>query len=178
MRTASEASQPARRRGEFSVRVSVSAPLSRYRGGQFVERTATLLRLRFGDVDDRFGKRVWGLLRQIMPDAARDGSMRVFAGEFFGIGGGFGMRRAIGVALEGNGRHGDDRRFGKPLFQIVVFWLTLREPKSPAIIVNHDGDVIRVIERRRTAVESGVIEARFGEASCHMSFEKSRRYLS
>src|SRR5580700_10499158 len=62
----------------------------------------------FGDVDDRFGKGARGFLRQIVPDAARDGPVRIFAGELLGVGAGLRMRRAVGVAFHGDGGHGDD----------------------------------------------------------------------
>ena len=37
-----------------------------------------------GDVDDGLREGLWGFLRQIVPDAARDGPVRIFAREFFG----------------------------------------------------------------------------------------------
>jgi len=33
----------------------------------------------------------------------------------------------IGVTFKGNGWHGDDRAFGKPLFQIVIFRLAFSQ---------------------------------------------------
>ena len=47
---------------------------------------------------------------------------------------------------------------GKPLFQVVVFRLAFRQAEPPAIIVDHDGDVIRIVEGRRAAIERGVVE--------------------
>src|SRR5437762_5687707 len=64
----------------------------------------------------------------------------------------------IGIALERNSGHGDDRTLRKSLFQIVILRLAFSEAEPPAIIVDHDGDVIRIIERCRAAVECGVIE--------------------
>jgi hypothetical protein len=68
------------------------------------------------------------------------------------------MRGAIGVAFEGDCRHGDRRPFGEPLLQIVVFRLAFGQSESPAVVVDHDLDVIRVVERRRAAIECGVVE--------------------
>jgi hypothetical protein len=32
----------------------------------------------------------------------------------------------VGVAFHGDGRHGDDRKRGQPLFEVVIFPLTIR----------------------------------------------------
>src|SRR5579864_6684574 len=72
-------------------------------------------------LDHRFGKGARRFLRQIVPDAALDEAVRVAAGEFFRVGGRFGMRRAVGVALESDGRHSDRRRAREPLLEIVIF---------------------------------------------------------
>ena len=93
-----------------------------------------------------------------MPDASTDGPERIFAREFFGIGTGVGVRRTVGITLKGDGGHRNDRRLGKPLFQIVIFRLAFGEAETPAVIVDHDGDVIRVVEGRRRAIERGIIE--------------------
>ena len=41
----------------------------------------------------------------------------------------------------------------KPLFQIVVFGLALRQTEPPAIVMDDDSDVIGVFEGRRRAIE-------------------------
>ena len=82
----------------------------------------------------------------------------VFARELLGVGAGLRMRRAVGIALERDGRHRDDRAFGEPLFQIVIFRLAFGEAEPPAVIVDHDVDVIRIVEGRRAAIERGVVE--------------------
>ena len=53
--------------------------------------------------------------------------MRISAGELLGIGTGLGVRGAIGVAFEGNGRHGYDWTLRKPLLQIVEFRVAFGE---------------------------------------------------
>ena len=53
------------------------------------------------------GEGLWGFLRQIVPDAALDDPVLIFAGELLGIGAGLRVRRAIGVALHRDRRHGD-----------------------------------------------------------------------
>ena len=65
---------------------------------------------------------------------------------------------AIGIAFEGNGRHRNDGVFGKPLFQIVILRLALSEVEPPAVVMDHDADVIRVVERCRVAIERRIVE--------------------
>src|SRR6266498_186028 len=110
------------------------------------------------DLDDRVGERFWGFLRKVVPDAALDGPVRIRRGEFPGIGTRVRMWGAIGVAFEGDRRHGDHRPFGEPLLQIVVFRLAFGQSQPPAVVVDHDLDVIRVVERRRAAIERGIFE--------------------
>ncbi len=79
------------------------------------------------DFYDSLGKVLRGFLRQIVPDAALDDPVRVFAREFLGIGTGLRVWCTIGVTFKGNGWHGDDPAFGKPLFQIVIFRLAFSQ---------------------------------------------------
>jgi hypothetical protein len=46
--------------------------------------------------------------------------------------------RPIGITFNGNGRHGDDWAFGKPLFQIVIFRVAFSQVEAPAIIMDDD----------------------------------------
>ena len=80
------------------------------------------------------------------------------AGEFLGVGTGVRVGCAIGITFKGDGGHGDDREFGKPLFQLVVFRLAFGQTEPPAVVMDHDGDVIRVVEGRRAAIERGIVE--------------------
>jgi hypothetical protein len=93
-----------------------------------------------------------------VPNTALDEPERIFAREFLGVGTALRVRCAGGVVLKGNGRHGDDRNLGKLLFQIVVFRLAFSQPEPPAIIMDDDGNVVRIVEGRRTAIERGVVE--------------------
>ena len=104
------------------------------------------------------GKGLRRFLRQIVPDAARDQPVRIFAREFLGIGTRVRMRRAIGIAFEGDGGHRDDRAFGKPLVQIVIFRLAFSQSEPPAIVMDHDGDMIRIVEGCRAAIERRIVE--------------------
>ena len=68
------------------------------------------------------------------------------------------MRGAVGVAFEGDRRHVDDGRLGQAALQRVVLRLAVGEPQPPSVVVDHDVDVVRVVERGRSAVEGGIVE--------------------
>ena len=56
-------------------------------------------------------------------------------------------------------RHRDDRTNREPILEGVISRLALSHTKAPAIVVDDDADVIRVVEGRGAAVERRVIEA-------------------
>jgi hypothetical protein len=68
------------------------------------------------------------------------------------------MWRAVGIAFQSNGGDSDDRGFGQPPFQIVVPGLALSQREPPPVVMDHDGDVIRIVEGRGTAIERRIIE--------------------
>ena len=68
------------------------------------------------------------------------------------------MRGAVGVAFEGDGRHGDDGRLGQSALQRVVLRLAVAQADPPAVVVDHDRHVIGVVERGGAALERGVVE--------------------
>src|SRR5580658_8853925 len=123
--------------------------------------SSDLSSLNFGGVDDGFGKGLRGFLRQIVPDAALDGPMRIFAGKFTGVGARLRMRGAVGVTFHGDGGHGNHRSCGEPLVDIGIFGLAFGEPEPPAIIMDDNRDVIRIVEGRGAAVERGIVEVPF-----------------
>src|SRR5262245_23432268 len=84
--------------------------------------------------------------------------MLVFTGEFPGVGAWLRMWRAIGVTFQGDGRRADHRGGGEPLLQLVVFPLAVGQAEPPAVIMDHDVDMIRVVEGRRAAIEGGIVE--------------------
>src|SRR5262249_20447621 len=100
----------------------------------------------FGNVNDGLSKSLRRLLRQVVSDAALNGEMLVSARELLGVSVGLEGGWAIGSALERIGGHRDDGALGKPLLQVVVFRLAFGETEPPAVIVDHDADVIRIIE--------------------------------
>src|SRR5437868_1948179 len=114
-----------------------------------------------GDADDRFGKSLRGFLREVVTNATRDGPVLVSARKFLRVGTGLRMWCAIGITFKRNGRHRDDGTLGKPLFQVVVFRLTFCLAESPAIVVDHDGDMIGVVKGGCGTVKRGIIEGPF-----------------
>ena len=68
------------------------------------------------------------------------------------------MRCAVGIAFKGDAGHGDARAFGKPLFQISIFRFAFGQAEPPPIIVNHDVDMVRIVESGCAAIERGVIK--------------------
>src|SRR5215471_18375865 len=68
------------------------------------------------------------------------------------------MRRAVGVALHGDRGHVDDRTCRKPLLDIVVFTLAVREALPPAIVVDDNGNMVRIVEGGSGAIERRVVE--------------------
>src|SRR2546423_12449398 len=100
------------------------------------------------DIDDSLGKGLRSFLRQIVPDAARDDPVRISAREFPGIGTGVRVWCTIGIAFKSNSGHGDVRTFSEPLFQLVIFRLAFSQSEPPAIIMDHDADMIRIVEGR------------------------------
>src|SRR5438445_9837909 len=103
------------------------------------QRARSQRRSAFSDnVDDGFGESLRRFLGQIVPDAALDRSMRIFAQEHLCVGTRLRVWCTIGITFKSNGGHGDDRRCGKPLVQIAISRLALREPEPPAVIMDHD----------------------------------------
>src|SRR5882724_11932748 len=112
----------------------------------------------FRDRENGFGKGLRGFLRQIVSDTALDGSVRILAGELIGVGARLGMRSAVRVAFHRDGRHSDDRGGGQPLLEVVVLALAVGEAEPPAVVMDRDGDMIRVVEGGCAAVERGIVE--------------------
>jgi hypothetical protein len=84
--------------------------------------------------------------------------MFVLARELLGIGRRVRVGCAIGIPFQGDRRNADHRELGEPLLQSIVFGLTFRQSKPPAVIVDRDRDVIRVVECRSAAIEGGIVE--------------------
>ena len=93
---------------------------------------------------------------------ALDDLVRALARESLGIGCSVrGRRDAIGITIKGDRGHSDDRTFRKSFFQIVVLWFAGSQAEPPAVIMDHDADVLRVVEGRCAAIERGINEVPF-----------------
>ena len=75
------------------------------------------------------------------------------------------MRCANTIAYHADGGYGEDGSYGKSRFHFVIYRHAFRQTKPPAIIVDHDRGMIRVVERSSAAIEGGIVEVPFGEAS-------------
>src|ERR1700759_2279475 len=113
------------------------------------------------DIDDRLSEGLRGFLRQIVADASLDEPVFVVPREFSRVGSTIRMRCAIGVAFQRDRRHGNVRGSSEALFECVVFGFAFGEAESPTIIVNYDGNIVRVIERPGAALERVVVEVPF-----------------
>src|SRR5258705_11598589 len=94
----------------------------------------------------------------MVADASGDSPVRVFAREFLHIRIRLQVRRAVGVAFKCDRRPRDPWSRTKRFFKFVIFPFAISQSEPPAIIVNRDPDVIRILERRSAAIEGGVIE--------------------
>src|SRR5436190_19270576 len=118
----------------FQLEASAKAPWTRttVRGASCVVASGMRAPPLLGvDLDDGVGKSFRGFLRKVVPDAALDCPVRIGAGELPGIGAWVRVRSAVGVAFEGDRRHGDDRPSGEPLLQVVVFRLAVGQSQPP-----------------------------------------------
>src|ERR1700722_526264 len=109
-------------------------------------------------IDDRLGKGLRSFLRQIMSNAALDDPVSIFAREFIGIGTGIRVRCTVVVTFKRDGRHGNDRACGKPFFEVIILRLALCEILPPAVVMDHDGDMIWGVEGRSTSIERSIVE--------------------
>ena len=80
-----------------------------------------------------------------MPDAALDMSVRILARELLRVRTRVGTRRTVGITLKGNRRHGDHRKFGKPLFKLIVLRFALGQSEPPTIVMDDYADVIGIV---------------------------------
>jgi hypothetical protein len=71
---------------------------------------------------------------------------KVLRGKLIAIGCAVRVDCSVGLAFHGDGGHGDDRNRGQPLFEIVVFPLAVGQAEVPAVLVDRDGDMVRVVE--------------------------------
>src|SRR5262245_2743765 len=92
-------------KAKFNPRRKVIQFRSRFRPGPSSPR----------GLDDGVGKGLRRLLRQVVSDATSDQAMDVFSGKLPRVSFGVRMRGAVGVAFQGDRRHGDGRQFGQPL---------------------------------------------------------------
>ena len=112
-------------------------------------------------LDDGLGKGLGSFLRQVVTDTAVNEAVRILAGEFVGVGTGFGCGAPlaspssvmVGTPMTGNS--------ASRLSSSSYFAFAVRQAEAPAVIVDRDADVIRVVEGGGAALERGVVEVPF-----------------
>src|SRR5262245_35521708 len=68
------------------------------------------------------------------------------------------MWSAVRVAFKRDRGHGNVWELGEPSLERVLLRLAVGEPEAPPIVVNRNGDVIRIVEGSRRPIERSVIE--------------------
>src|SRR5262245_58365543 len=68
------------------------------------------------------------------------------------------MWSAVRVAFKRDRGHGNVWELGEPRLERIVLHLAFGEPEAPPIVVDRNGDVIRIVEGRRRPIERGVVE--------------------
>src|SRR5438874_1932457 len=68
------------------------------------------------------------------------------------------MWSTVGVTLEGDRRDANERTCSELPLQIVVLRLTVGETEPPTVVVDHDADMIRVVERLCRPFERRVVK--------------------
>jgi hypothetical protein len=63
-------------------------------------------------------------------------------------------------------------------FSRSSYFRFLQQALVPAVIVDHDGDVIRIIERRCAAIEHGIVEVPFRRSELPDKLGRIVRYFS
>lgn len=113
-------------------------------------------------VNDCLGELTGSFLRQVVSDTTPEKPMFVWARKPLGVRCRLRMRRAVRVALESDGGHVNDGSARQPRFQVVESRLSLGQAEPPAVIVDHDIDMVRVVECGGTSVERRGAEIPFG----------------
>lgn len=115
------------------------------------------------DFDHSLGKGSRGSLGQIVPGVSLDDLVGIFTRGFPAIGRAVGGRcDTVGFTIQGDRRYSNDRARGEPILEFVIFGVAFSEAKPPAVVVDHDSDVVQVVERRCGAIERGIIEGPLG----------------
>src|SRR6516165_3720737 len=109
------------------------------------------------NIHDRLGKSLRGFLWKVVAHPTIDRAVCIFPREFLGVRGRFRVWRTIGITFERDGGHRNVGRCSEALLEILVPGLA-RRAEAPAIIVDDDVDMIRIVESRRTTLEGRLIE--------------------
>src|SRR5690606_18834801 len=99
------------------------------------------------------------LLRQVVSNATDHIPVLIRTGELAHVTLRKRVRCAIRIAFECYRRDADRWQLRKPCFNSRQGWIARYKPESPAVVVDHDGNVIWILEGARTPVEGGIVES-------------------
>jgi hypothetical protein len=102
------------------------------------------VRLVGGHFDYRVGECLRGFLGHVVADPGQ-GLVGVLAGKPRSVRGAVGGR-AVEVRADGDRGYRDRRLFGQRLLELFVLALPVGETQAPAVVMDDDVDVIRVVE--------------------------------
>src|SRR5262245_21782898 len=68
------------------------------------------------------------------------------------------MRSAVRVAFKCYCGHGNVWKLGEPRLERIVLRLAFGKPEAPPIVVDRNGNVVRIVEGSGRPIESGVVE--------------------
>ena len=94
-----------------------------------------------------------------MPHTALNDPVRIFARELPGVGTRIWVWCTVGIPFERDGGNRDGRGLGKPLFQLIVLRFAFGQAEPPAVVMDHNADMIRIVEGRRATLKRRIVEA-------------------
>src|SRR5512140_2613041 len=78
----------------------------------------------------------------------------------------------VGIALKRDSGHVDDGGLCEPFFQIVILRFAFSYAEAPTIVVDDDGDVVRVVECRGAALKRRIVKVPFRRRELPNEFRK------
>ena len=107
---------------------------------------------------------------------ARNDAMSAAAGKLRRGCGAVGCRdNAVGIAIQRDGGHCDGRQRRQPALQLGISRIAVDETEAMAITVDHDVDIIGIVERRAVRSKVASSKCQFGDHCCHKILAISRR---
>src|ERR1700730_2490292 len=127
----------------------------RFRSGRYLIRLCPALRL--DQLHHRPRKRFWLFLRKVMA-GAWNYMMGAPGGKLRSTCGAVGRRdNAVGVAVQRDGRHRNGRQRRQLALELGILRIAVGKTEAMTIAVDHDVDIVWVVERRRRPLETRIV---------------------